>query len=437
MRIFTYILFACVICVKPVLAQEELGLKELIDLALEQNYQIKVLRNNVEIAQNSNTAGNAGMLPEVMADAEIRQQINTSRQEFFSGDTQEATNAQNNAFSAGLGARWIIFDGFAMFARKEQLNQLELRSKADQRFFLEQTVADLAIAYYQLKQESQLLKAYQKSLEVSQTRFKYTQKAYEVGSANMLDVQLARVDRNTDSSLVITQEARIQELALSINRIINRELTAGIEPTDSIRLTASFNLPELLASAQSANASLNAQQIEELIALNESKIRRGGLFPEVEVFGTYGFNRQTNEVGFLQSSRTFGPDFGLRVRFNLFSGGQENIATRNAVIAAENAALVYDDLSLEVNAAVRTAYLQWKAALKQVSVEREGISAALQALNIASEQYQVGIITNIEFRIIQLNAVDAQTRLLQAQFIAKSREIELLRISGQLLEAVI
>jgi hypothetical protein len=48
----------------------------------------------------------------------------------------------------------------------------------------------------------------------------------------------------------------------------------------------------------------------------------------------------------------------------------------------------------------------------------------------------LGALTNVEFRVIQLNAVNAETRFLEAQLLAKAREIELLRLSGRLLEEV-
>ncbi|MDZ7847295.1 MAG: hypothetical protein U5L96_11250 [Owenweeksia sp.] len=40
-----------------------------------------------------------------------------------------------------------------MFARKERLEKLALLGKTNTRYYVEQTAADLAKAYYQLKQE--------------------------------------------------------------------------------------------------------------------------------------------------------------------------------------------------------------------------------------------------------------------------------------------
>lgn len=432
------VLFICVlIAAMQMKAQEAMDLQSLVNLALEQNYGIRIAANDVEAAQNANTIGNAGMLPNVNINAERRLAINNSRQEFFTGDSQEAEDARRDATTAVIGATWVAFDGLAMFGRKDRLEQLEALSEADRRFFIEQTVADLANTYYLLKQETQLLTAFRKSLGVSQARLRFEEKSFEIGSSNKLDYQLALSNRNTDSAAVVNQKARIIELTIAMNQIVNRELTAPIIPVDSIRLEDSFELEDLRQAAELNNTALNQQQLEELIALSETKIFKGALFPEVELFGSYGYDTQTNEVGFLESSRTFGPDFGVRVRFNLFSGGQERIISQNAQINLENQELRTAELALEINAALETAYIRWQSSREQALLERESLEASQAAFEIAQGQYELGALTNVDFRVIQLSAINAESRFLRAAYEAKAREIELLRISGRLVDSIL
>lgn len=417
-------------------AQNALDLKALVNLALEENYQIRISTNNVDAAKNANTIGNAGMLPNVDVNAERRLAVNNSRQEFFTGDSQQADNAKRNATSASVGATWIVFDGLAMFGRKDRLAKLEALSEADRRFFIEQTISDLANTYYLLKQETQLLAAFRKSLEVSQARLKLEEKSFEIGSSNKLDYQLSLSDRNTDSAAVVNQKARIQELTIAMNQIVNRDLTAPIMPVDSIRLEEVFDLEELRQAAQLNNAALDQQQLQEIIALSETKIFKGALFPEVELFGNYNFERQTNEVGFLQSSRSFGPELGVRIRFNLFSGGQERIISRNAALNLESQELRTAELSQEIRAALETAYIRWETSRERALLERESLEASRGAFEIAQGQYDLGALTNVDFRVIQLSAINAESRFLRAAYEAKSRELELLRISGRLMDSV-
>lgn len=433
----TYLKIALITCstmfAATLWAQQELELKDLLNTALEQNYQIQIVKNNTAIATNSNTIGNAGMLPDVNLIAQKNWALANTKQQFLTGDSRNSANAASEGISASLEANWIVFDGLAMFARKNQLEQLEQQSKDQTRYYIEQTSYDLATAYYQLKQESELLDAYRQTLVVSQTRFNYENRAFDIGSASGLDVQQALVDRNTDSSMVLTQKAVIQELNININRILNWDLTQTIQPVDSITLTTGFDLVALMQDVKDNNAELSSQQMNELIALSESRIAKGALFPVLELFGNYDYNKQASEAGFLTSSRSFGPEFGVRVRFNLFSGSQERIRSENLQIESKSEGLRTDDLSKELEASTRVSYLRWKSRVEQAALEKQSVTAAAKALKIAEKQYELGTLTNVEFRVIQLNAVNARSRFLQAQFAAKTRELQLYRLSGNLM----
>lgn len=430
------VLFLAFASANMAFSQSEMSLQGLINTALEQNYSIQIYKNNQRQAQNSNTIGNAGMLPNVDLTGEYRVSHNNSEQQYFNGDGQSASNAKSTALSGNVGVNWVVFDGLAMFARKEQYEQLELLSKEDVRFYIEQTAFDVAQTYYRLFQEKKLLESYRTSLRVSQTRYEFEDRAFNVGSADGLDVQQALVDRNTDSSLVLNQKAQIRELEIELNKIINRDLTLAIAPTDSIALRGEFNLVSLMEESRDNNVELNQQQLLELIALGDAKIARGALFPEVELFGNYTYNKQENEVGFLASSRQFGPNFGVRIRFNLYSGGQERIRAENLKIESESENLRLSELQNDVEASVRVAYLRWQSRLEQVQMEKQSVKAANLALQIAEKQYEIGTLTNVDFRVIQLNAVNAQSRFLEAQFAAKMRELELQRLSGKLMTSV-
>lgn len=414
-----------------------MSLSEMVSEALESNYDIQIYRNLERQSEYSNTIGNAGMLPVIDLTGEQSLSINNSEQQFFTGDSQQADAARSESTSAQAAVRWVVFDGLAMFARKDQLEQLTMLSKTEKRYYLEQTTADLARTYFQLKQEKKLLDAYRETLEVSKARLKLQEKSSEVGAGTALDLQRARVDLNTDSAMVLNQLAMISELQIQINQLMSRDLEKTIEPTEDFNLQESFDLLSILEKAKQENAQLSQQQIQEMIAKQDVKINRGMMYPELELFGNYQYGRQSNEVGFLQSSQSFGPNFGVRVRFNLFNGGQQRTALENAKITVENESIRANQIDQEIRAAVRIAYIRWQNAMTRVQLEKQSVDEAKLTLDIAQKQYEVGAINDVEFRTIQLNALNAEVRFQEAQFNAKTREIELHQLSGNLLNVVL
>lgn len=93
-------------------------LQELINVALANNYQIRILKNEAQVAANNNTMGNAGQLPTVNLDGAYSTSFNNTRQEFADGSIREGDNAKNTNVNLSVLANWTIFNGFSVYARK-------------------------------------------------------------------------------------------------------------------------------------------------------------------------------------------------------------------------------------------------------------------------------------------------------------------------------
>ena len=70
------------------------------------------------------------------------------------------------------------------------------------------------------------------------------------------------------------------------------------------------------------------------------------------------------------------------------------------------------------------------------SVAKEDRDAVQANVDVALEQFEAGTITSVELCEVEEQFIQAESRLLTAQFEAKQAEVELLRLSGQLLDRV-
>jgi outer membrane protein len=166
------LVFLTLLLVLPylLLAQEGYTLDQIIQQGLEKNYQLQIVRNRQQMADNMNTAGNAGMLPSVNVGASYSRQVLDTETRLYTGDIRSGDNALSTSSNAFIETGWTIFDGFSMFARRDRLDLLARLSDVDTRYYVEQTMSDIAHAWYQLIAEKQLLESYEKTLEISAFR---------------------------------------------------------------------------------------------------------------------------------------------------------------------------------------------------------------------------------------------------------------------------
>ena len=90
------------------LAQPRITLDSCISRALESNYSIKIIRN--ELKQAENNLNYAPFMPTVSANAGQKQSLSDSKV-LTGGEDRGIDNAKTNALSAGVALNWRLFDG--------------------------------------------------------------------------------------------------------------------------------------------------------------------------------------------------------------------------------------------------------------------------------------------------------------------------------------
>lgn len=432
------LLISLIVLCGDLFPQNTFSLNELITLTLEENYQLQIVTNRRQMQDNLNTPGNAGMLPAVAAGAVYSRDIQNSESNLFTGETRKGTNVQSNRFNAFVELDWTVFDGFSMFARRDRLEYLAALGDLETRYYIEQTVADLARAYYALIRDRRLLEIYLQSKAVSAFRLTLEERKRSLGSGNALLYHQAVVDFNTDSISVLDQQMILRDRQIEINRIINRDPRLAVIPViSSAALQGIASEQEIISMAVENNSDLERAKLEELIAGAGFRIEQGYRYPQVDVFGNYAFTKQRSELGLLESSQNYGAQFGVRVRINLYDGGRQNTQVSNTLLEQENTEIFSEDTRAYFEAEIVRLNGWYHALTEQYRLVNDNVAAAEKSLVIAREQLQQGAINGYEFRQTQLAALQVENRLIQIQHAARMIELDIYRISGILLEKLL
>jgi outer membrane protein TolC len=418
--------------------QSVMPLDSLVRQALEENYGIRIVKHQQLMAENMNTAGNAGMLPSVGITSDNTLDIQTSESKLYTGITRSGTNARSTRAGVMAELNWTVFDGFVMFAERDRLSSLAALGSADTRYFIEQTITDLTQSYYTLVKEQQLLETMRQMQAVSAFRLELEEKKFRIGSGNALLYNQALLDYHADSIILLNKLMMIRDVQIQINRIINNNPVTYLQPEEqSITLQGIPFSDNLIRQAASHNIGLKRARIEELLAETSLRIERGQRYPEVSVFSSYGLTYQTSETGIVESAHSRGAQFGVRVRFNLYDGGKQTTRINNAILARESAALAEADIQKQLDSELTRLVQTYNSLEKQLLLLTESQEAAEKSLRIAREQLQSGMINGYDFRQTQLSSLRVQNQLIELLFAMKMIETDLDRITGKLLENIL
>jgi len=417
-------------------AQKLLSLEESIQLGLQNHYSIQISKKRELQALNDNTPGNAGFLPTITGTLNKNYTISGLDQEFFGGLRAPLVQSGVNSNSAngGLTMAWTLYDGKGMFILKDRFKELQNLGAKQTETAIENLISLISSSYYDLIRQNLRVNNFRKGLEISNDRLKLAKDRYEVGQGSKVDYYSAQVDYNEDKALLIAQEQSYLNTKISYNTLLVRNHQEEFNVDSKIDLLPKLNLPELKEFALKQNPTLISALLTKKITDLDTKSIQSLQMPQIDLLAGYNMSQVNNGAGFgVQRGSSDVLNYGLRATINIFDGYNQKRRVQNAKINAEIAQMQIDDLKNSLISTLERAFVTYENALNLISLETENYAIAKQNIDIAFDRFKVGIATSYELREVQRNAVSAETRLIETKFAAKAAEIELIRLSGNLL----
>ena len=430
-----YIIATIVCCATTnVLAQQHYTLKSCLEIGLEKNYSLRIVRNEEQISKNNATIANAGYLPTLDLSAGFSGNVNDTETETRStGEKAKTTGVFDKTLNAGLNLNWTLFDGFKIQANYARLKELEQQGETLTRIAIEDFIACLTAEYYNYIQQQIRLKNFHYAMSLSKERLRIVEERYIVGNFSRLDLQQARVDYNADRAQYMKQQESVKTSLIRLNELMaNEDMTESVTVNDSIiDLNTLLTFDELWQSTLKSNASLLKSEQNKKLASLEMKAVKSRNYPYLKLNAGYGYTLNKYEISSTSRRDNLGFNFGVTMGFNLFDGNRRR-EIKNARIAIENANLQQDDIRQSLRADLSNLWQAYQNNIEMLKLERENLIAAVENHEIASERYMLGNLSGIEMREAQKSLLDAEERILASEYDTKMCEISLLQLSGKI-----
>jgi len=423
------LLFLCVIKTN---AQEVLTIEEAMKIALENNFEIKIAKNNTKINETNVTIGNAGMLPVATATIVDNNSIQNTSQTRQDGTSTSLDNAKNNSLNYGVTLGWTVFDGMKMFARLDQLKELQKLGDSQLKQTILVKIGQVNSAYYDLVQQQQQLSALDTTIVISKQRVELAQNRFSIGKASKLEVLNAQVDLNTDQVALLRQKESYANAKILLNQHLARDPKIDFKVSDLVTVDSKLVLADLIDLAQKQNPALETQVINKRIAELQLKQVKADRYPVVNLTSGYNFADSQSSLGFTTQSSAKGLNYGFNATLNIFDGFNQHRNEKVAKLQIENTQIAIEQQNLILNTQLSTAFQTYLTNLELIDLEEDNEAIAKQNLDITLDKFRIGTITTLDFRTAQLNYVNAKVRYSNAQYEAKLSEIALKELAGNI-----
>ena len=412
------------------LAQKTMTLADCLAKAIETNYGLKIAQNEQAISkQNVNYSV---FLPNLSLDGSNNDSWMNSVRKDASGNETNFNNVFSANFNASANLHWRLFDGAGMFfTHKKSKEMLEI-SELNTLMEMEQLIANVSSAYYNVWVQSKLAAAAENIVQISEQRYKAAMAKYNIGSLSGLEMRHSKNDLNADSSLLMQQQQALTNAYIQLNKLMNNELLLSDYVEDTLILLPMLNREEINQNAVKNNTTLLIAQKGISVSELNVKSHLSAFFPTVDFNAGYQFAYANNPASIMTMNRSNGFAVGFSVHVPLFSRMENYRQIQTAKLARTNAELSYKELELTVLSSLAELYNIYQNNLLLLDFENQNIEIVRESLEAAIDKYRIGSLSGLEFREFQRSYIEAVKRLMNSSYQAKVSEIGLLLMSGKL-----
>ncbi len=428
------ITFCCFIGLGTCYAQQTLSPEDAVNYVLDNNYGIKIANKNLEVSENNTTIYNTGFLPTVTGNAGATYNLDNNESEFADGSTTSLNGAESSRYNASLDVNYTLFDGLGRKYNYKRLKEQYQLSELQARETIENTIIELFSIYYNVAQLSENETTFQQTLSISKDRLVRSEYQFEYGQNTKLEVLNAEVDINNDSINLINTKQQLNNTKRDLNFVMGNQVVDDFNVKTEINFLLDINKVDLLEKAKSRNVAL--LQADKSIQISKLDIKTGksSYLPTLGLVGSYGWNKSDNNAAsFLAGSTNTGLSAGLNLSWNIFDGGSTLTTVKNAEIALENQELQKEQILLSLERDFNNAWDDYQNKLTIFRVQENNIITAQNNFDRSQEKFKIGQVNSIEFRQAQLNLLNAELSRNQAKYQAKLSELQVLQLSGELL----
>jgi outer membrane protein len=420
-----------------VLSPEPLSMTEAIQIAVEQNPEIKAARFQVEAVKSNSTKALSGFYPQVNFTETFNRTTNpmyafgtklnqsTITQADFDPQRLNYPDPINN-FSSNFSVSWSVFEGGRTKIGWEQA-KLNLSAATLMLDRTRQTViAKTAIAYAGLVLSQKNIMVTKQALDTSNANLNMIRSRYNRGFVVKSDLLRAEVHIADLEQQQLLAQSRFKINEAMLNASMGSAKADSLNPVTPLTIGADINgtIDVWINTALSKRPEMENLRLEEKIAEKEVEKAQAGHYPDINLVGNY----EINSENFSDSADNY--TIGAVMRINIFSGNRIIEETRAARSLLARVREMQKSMALGIQVQTRQAFLTAQSARERIRVAKIAVNQAEEGLRIIKNRYNNGLLTIVGLLDAELARQQARTSYFRALHDYKVARIELELAAG-------
>ncbi len=401
----------------------ELTLERAQKLALSENFDFRIAREQMQRAAYLSEQAFAFVLPTVNANYNLIRN-NQEIQLQIPGAPEPVTIQNLWQQNAAVTFNWTVLNGRSvpLILNAYDIEEQSVLVFENQRETLSYNVA---LAFYNAITAGDEVDIQERALELAKSNFELASARAELGSATPVDSLRAEVAVATAEQDLLQAQIRKQLADRALAVLINEVDEDGqITPYRLVRPPEQrLDKVDLLDRALSQRYDLQFRELDVTIQeryVDETKLK---WLPELVVSGAYNWS---DVGGFAGNNTTWNVVFG--VQWALFEGGTTFWELQQRKHDVETAAILYEQTKIAIANGVRQSELNLDNAVSNFDAAERRVELARRSAELASAQFEVGQATQLDVLDANRQLADAESQQALARLAVAIARLEVERV---------
>jgi len=375
-----------------------LSLEQCIQLAMRNQLDVILAQNNVTVAKSRAAQARSAYFPQLSIQNNAF--VTGSGSVLSKATTGTAFNITQSIFDGGLREANVLSARYGIAQNTARLTRT-----------IQTVTFNVTKAYYEVLRAKQLAVVAESNVKYTEELRKQVMARIEVQEAAKVDVlpveaQLA----NARVNLVSAQNAvRIAALELRRAMGVAPQESFDILPVEPVTSVEVKSLDEYVSAALGARPDIAETKAISGAARASVRAARINLYPRPVITGQY--QRQI-QGGFTTS----GTQIIGGIVFDLFNGGANRAAYKEAVALQANAAQQEAQIVKDVALEVEEAYLNLTSSKERLDAAKVGLEAARTNYEVQKERYDEGLAVTLDLLNAEVQLTTAEANEVQARY---------------------
>jgi NodT family efflux transporter outer membrane factor (OMF) lipoprotein len=375
---------------------------QLVDIALEHNFQLKQQALLIDIQQQQLIVAGSALWPSLTTS------LSNNRRKTVS-DTADASYSNNASLDLNLQYELDLWGKLS--AADQQANLELMAQKATYEQAKQQLVADVIKAWFDVIEANKLLALYQERSNNTKQSLLIIESGYQQGLNSALDVYLTRNEVNNELSRIAEQQA---QQTLAIRKL---EQLLGQYPEGKLLVNAPLPLLEsdipigLPSDLISRKPELLASWYQLLAKDSALAFAHKQRFPSVSITATLSDNK--TEISDLLSTSSLGWSLLGNLSMPLFNAGKLKANEEKSRLTLKQTEQAYLSTLYNAFADVENAVTTEATLTERYQIMLKAQENAIAAETLSFEQYQRGLVDYTTVLDAKSRAYDAQSTVIQ------------------------